>query len=190
MGFCCSDAKSSDFLQPHNSSASDFPILHYLLEFAQTQVHWIGDAIQPFHPVSFPSPVALNPSQYQDLFQSRGKPTKCQEIPWGEQEKHRGKTTEYQNRERQKGENSREVQCSLCISSSLPITCIWGWRGEKKNKQNPVNYKLALAIGICQWQPTPVFLPGKSHGRRSLVGYSLWGRKESDRTEHLHFYKD
>ena len=62
--------------------------------------------------------------------------------------------------------------------------------GEKKNKQNPVNYKLALAIGICQWQPTPVFLPGKSHGRRSLVGYSLWGRKESDRTEQLHFYKD
>ena len=62
--------------------------------------------------------------------------------------------------------------------------------GKKQKKQNPVNYKLALAIGICQWQPTPVFLPGKSHGRRSLVGYSLWGRKESDRTEHLHFYKD
>jgi len=30
------------------------------------------------------------------------------------------------------------------------------------------------------WQPTPVFLPGKSHGQRSLVGYSLWGHKESD----------
>ena len=35
-------------------------------------------------------------------------------------------------------------------------------------------------------QPTPVFLPGKSHGRRSLVGYSLWGRKELDTTERLH----
>ena len=34
-----------------------------------------------------------------------------------------------------------------------------------------------------KWQPTPVFLPGKSHGRRSLVGYSPWGRKESDTTE-------
>ena len=33
------------------------------------------------------------------------------------------------------------------------------------------------------WQPTPVFLPGESHGQRSLVGYSPWGRKESDRTE-------
>ena len=34
-------------------------------------------------------------------------------------------------------------------------------------------------------QPTPVFLPGKSHGQRSLVGYSPWGRKESDTTEQL-----
>ena len=33
------------------------------------------------------------------------------------------------------------------------------------------------------WQPTPVFLPGESHGQRSLVGYSPWGRKESDTTE-------
>jgi len=39
-----------------------------------------------------------------------------------------------------------------------------------------------------KWQPTPVFLPGKSHGRRSLVGYSLRGRKESDTTERLHFH--
>ena len=32
------------------------------------------------------------------------------------------------------------------------------------------------------WQPTPVFLPGKSHGQRSLLGYSPWGCKESDMT--------
>ena len=38
-----------------------------------------------------------------------------------------------------------------------------------------------------QWQPTPVLLPGKSHGWRSLVGYSPWGLKESDTTERLHF---
>ena len=38
------------------------------------------------------------------------------------------------------------------------------------------------------WQPTLEFLPGKSHGRRSLVGYSPWGRKESDTTERLHFH--
>ena len=38
-----------------------------------------------------------------------------------------------------------------------------------------------------KWQSTPVLLPGKSHGQRSLVGYSPWGRKESDTTEPLHF---
>ena len=38
-----------------------------------------------------------------------------------------------------------------------------------------------------KWQPAPIFLPGKFHGRRSLVGYSPWGRKESDMTERLHF---
>ena len=36
-----------------------------------------------------------------------------------------------------------------------------------------------------EWQSHPVFLPGKSHGQRSLVGYSSWGRKESDTTERL-----
>ena len=39
-----------------------------------------------------------------------------------------------------------------------------------------------------QWHPTPVLLPGKSHGRRSLVGCSPWGRKESDTIERLHFH--
>ena len=39
-----------------------------------------------------------------------------------------------------------------------------------------------------KWQPTPVLLPGKSYGQRSLVGYSPWGRKESDTTEQRHFH--
>ena len=39
-----------------------------------------------------------------------------------------------------------------------------------------------------KWQPTPVFLPGKSHGWRSLAGYSPWRRKELDTTEWLHFH--
>ena len=39
-----------------------------------------------------------------------------------------------------------------------------------------------------QWHPTPVLLPEKSHGRRSLEGYSPWGRWESDTTECLHFH--
>ena len=39
-----------------------------------------------------------------------------------------------------------------------------------------------------QWRPTPVLLPGKSHGRRSLVGCSPWGRTELDTTKRLHFH--
>ena len=39
-----------------------------------------------------------------------------------------------------------------------------------------------------QWHPTPVLLPGKSHGQRSLVGCSPWGHEESDTTERLHFH--
>ena len=39
-----------------------------------------------------------------------------------------------------------------------------------------------------QWHPTPVLLPGKSHGRRSLIGCSPWGREELDTTKRLHFH--
>ena len=46
---------------------------------------------------------------------------------------------------------------------------------------------LRMLLRRRQWQPTPVLLPGKSHGWRSLVGCSSWGRKESDMTERLHF---
>ena len=43
-------------------------------------------------------------------------------------------------------------------------------------------------FGRRQWHPTPVLLPRKSHGWRSLVGCSPWGREESDTTERLHFH--
>ena len=46
-----------------------FPVHHQLLELAQTHVHWVGDAIQPSHPLSFPSPPAISLSQHQGLFQ-------------------------------------------------------------------------------------------------------------------------
>ena len=46
-----------------------FPVLYYLLEFAQIHVHQVSDAIQPSHPLSPPSSPALNLSQHQGLFQ-------------------------------------------------------------------------------------------------------------------------
>ena len=51
-----------------------------------------------------------------------------------------------------------------------------------------VCYCLVTKLWRRQWHPTPVLLPGKSHGRRSLVGCSPWGCKESDTTEQLHFH--
>ena len=52
-----------------DGSTRVFPVLHYLLEFAQTHVHWVGDALQPSHPLSPPSLPALNLSQHQGVFQ-------------------------------------------------------------------------------------------------------------------------
>ena len=49
-------------------------------------------------------------------------------------------------------------------------------------------YIILMIHGRRQWHPTPVLLPGKSHGRRSLVGCSPWGREESDMTERLDFH--
>ena len=49
-------------------SMPGFPVHHQLLQLAQTHVHWVGDATQPFHPLSSPSPPTLNLSQHQGLF--------------------------------------------------------------------------------------------------------------------------
>ena len=58
----------SDFLQPHGLQHASFPVLHHLLEFAQTHVHCVSDAIQLSHPLSPPSPFALNLSWHNSLF--------------------------------------------------------------------------------------------------------------------------
>ena len=71
----------------------------------------------------------------------------------------------------------------------------WGFPGGSEVKNPPANARDPL-VGIPgfdpwvgkitrrrKWQPTPLFLPGKSHGQRSLTGYSLWGCKELDATK-------
>ena len=54
---------------PMNRNMPGLPVQHQLPESTQTHVHWVGDAIQPSHPLSSPSPPALNLSQHQGLFQ-------------------------------------------------------------------------------------------------------------------------
>ena len=53
---------------PMDCSTPGLPVHHQLLEFTQTHVHWVHDAIQPSHPLSSPSPPAFNISQHQGLF--------------------------------------------------------------------------------------------------------------------------
>ena len=54
---------------PVNRSTPGLLVHHHLLEFTQTYIHRVRDAIQPSHPLSSPSPPAPNPSQHQSLFQ-------------------------------------------------------------------------------------------------------------------------
>ena len=70
----------SDSWQPMDCSTPGLPVHHQLMEFTQTHVHRVGDAIQPSHPLASPSPPAPNPSQHQSfstsqLFASGGQST-------------------------------------------------------------------------------------------------------------------
>ena len=79
-----------------------------------------------------------------------------------------------------------------CLTSLSPVLFFpYCWRSkdldESKGQQTLSSSFIRNRLGIKsrrrQWQPTPVLLPGKSHGQRSLVGCSPWGCEESDMTE-------
>ena len=78
--------------------------------------------------------------------------------------------------------------CFVCLDEASCTGCYW-WLGDARSciQWFPL-CEFSLFDIPLQWQPTPVLLPGKSHGRRSLVGCSPWGREESDTTERLHFH--
>jgi len=84
---------------------------------------------------------------------------------------------------------------TCCPGTSQKFTCsikkhvVWidfNWipLQTTDSKLSPSRYNIQRR----QWHPTPVLLPGKSHGWRSLVGCNPWGREESDMTERLHFH--
>ena len=112
--------------------------------------------------------------------------------------------------------DSLYCSCLNCIYN-IPMVCLYIWRARSTyfqitcmdifplcwNEQRHCSRKFALTQQMREtqvqplgqedplrrkWQPTPVFLPGKSHGWRSMVGYSPWGSKESDTTEWFHFH--
>ena len=81
---------------------------------------------------------------------------------------------------------------SIRVFSSESVLCIrwpkcWSF-SFSINLSSEYSGLTAFRIDRRQWHPTPVLLPGKSHGRRSMVGCSPWGHQESDTTERLHFH--
>ena len=108
-------------------------------------------------------------------------------LEWGHLDLHLGPAIFTKTENLAKLFNSVEYLTHCCIMSTK-----WVNRGKyfKSIRHIETTIKV-LAIIITrrrQWHPTPVLLPGKSHGRRSLVGCSSWGCEESDMTERLHFH--
>ena len=80
LGLSCSVTQSCPNLcDPMDCSTPGRPV-HHQLQFTQTHVHWVGDAIQPSHPLSSPFPPALNLSQHQSLFQRAGFPHQVAKV--------------------------------------------------------------------------------------------------------------
>ena len=124
-------AQSCPTLSDHmDCSKPGFFLLHCLLEFTHSHVHWVDDVIQPSYPL-----LLL-------LFLSLIVVVRISKI---------------------------------ILNSSGAWQC-------RRPRFNPWIGKIPWRR---KWQPTPIFLPGESHGQRSLVGYGPQGRKESDRTERL-----
>ena len=68
------------FCEPMDCSMPGLPVHHQFPECTQTHVHWIGDAIQPSHPLSSPAPPAFNLSQHQGLFQWVSSPHQVPKV--------------------------------------------------------------------------------------------------------------
>ena len=79
------------------------------------------------------------------------------------------------------------------LTSALEVFKLPGWLSGKESicqcgrcRKHEFNSWVRKILWRRKWQPTPVFLSGKSHGERSLVGYSWWSHKESDTAEYAH----
>ena len=80
------------------------------------------------------------------------------------------------------------IQFSVDGWGLFPPCCLtWDQTKLEVTKIMATSFKRTWSIQCPKWLPPPVFLPGKSHGWRILLGYSPWGRKESDTTGRIHF---
>ena len=154
----------SDFLRPHGLQHTSLPCLHYLREFAQTYVHWVGDAIQLFHPLLSPSPPAFNLSQHQGLFQwvsSLHQVAKVLEL----QLKHQSLQCTEKKKKKLKGNRQLEIaslffffHTSFCF---LPGTLIW-WLNLQQ---------LRRPWTTLRWKPST--MDGRADGHSDYYGFHL-----------------
>ena len=159
----CSVAKLCLTLcNPMDCSMPGFPVPHHLPEFAQVHVLWVGDAIQPFHPLSPSSPSAFNVSQHQGLDARNGLAV-C--IRWP-------KCWNF----------SFNISPSNKYSGLISFKIDWFdlFAVQESLKSLLQNHSSKASV----FQHSVFFLlPGESQGWGSLVGFCLWGRTESDITE-------
>ena len=163
-------------------SMPSFSVHHQLPEVAQTHVHGVSDAIQPCHPLSSLSPTAFNLSQHQV---AKVLELQRQSFQW------KFRTDFLYNWLAGSPFSPRDSQESSPIPqfktiNSLALSILYNptltsihdyWKNHSFDEMD-----------LCWQYPTPVLVPGKSHGWRSLVGCSPWGREESDMTEQLPFH--
>ena len=158
-----------------------FPVHHQLSEFAQTHVLQVSDAIQPSHPLSSSS-LAFNLSSGSFIRVFSNDSVLC--IRWSKYWSFSFSI-------------SPSNECSGLISFWLILLIDWfdllAVQGTLKSLLQYHSSKASFLWYSAffrrrQWHPTPVLLPGKSRGWRSLVGCSPWGREEWDTTERLHLH--
>ena len=180
-----------------NCSMPGLPAHHQLPEFTQTHVHWVGDGIQPSHPLSSPSPPAPNPSQHQSFPMS-------QLFAWGGQSTGVSALASFLPKKSQSllklmsfesvmPSNHLILCCPLLLLPSI-FPASWSFPGGSDGKESACNAGDRGSI------PGSERSPGEGNGyplqyscleksmNRSLVGGSPWGCTESDMTEWLHFH--
>ena len=148
-------------------STPSFPV-HYLPEFAQIHVCWVGDTIQPFHPLSPPSP-ALNLSRHKGLFQGIGFSHQVAKVL-----------------ELQLQHQSFQWLIGLIRVDSFRRASLLAEMVKTHLQCRRPRFR--KTSWTREGLPTPVFLPGEFHGQRSQVGYSPWGPKESETTEWISLF--
>ena len=156
-----SDAQSClTCYEPMDCSSPGFPVHQQHPKLAQTHVHWVGKAVKPSYALLSPFPPAFNLSQHHCLFQ------------WASSLHQEAKVLEFQH---------QYQSFQWIFSTDLGWTSLISVqsKGLKSLLQHHSSKASVLQCSAFfwreQWHPTPVLLPEKSHGWRSLVGCSLWG---------------